>query len=129
LNFTMTNSMRNYDKAKKTRQTAVSDDGGLTWRDQRLDPTLIEPICQASIQRYRWADGTKPGVILFSNPASQKGRRNVTVRASFDDAQTWPVSRVLHAGPGAYSDLAVLANGQIACLFEAGVTNATRPLS
>jgi sialidase-1 len=116
-------NMRNYDKAKKTRQTAVSDDGGLTWRDQRLDETLIEPICQASIQRYRWADGTKPGVILFSNPASQNGRRNVTVRASFDDAQTWPASRVLHAGPGAYSDLAVLANGQIACLFEAGATN------
>lgn len=117
-------NMRNYDKSKKTRQIAASEDGGLTWRDQRLDGTLIEPICQASIERYRWADGAKPGVILFSNPASQKGRVNMTVRASFDDGLTWPASRVLHAGPSAYSDLAVLANGQIACLFEAGATNA-----
>jgi sialidase-1 len=46
------------------------------------------------------------------------------VRASFDNGQTWPVSRVLHAGPSAYSDLAALSNGQIACLFEAGKTNA-----
>ena len=66
----------------------------------------------------------QPGVILFSNPASQAGRVNMTVRASFDDGQTWPSSRVLHAGPSAYSDLAVLGNGQIACLFEAGLTNA-----
>jgi len=117
-------NMRNYDRSKKTRQTAVSDNGGLTWRDQRLDETLSEPICQASIQRYRWTDGAKPGVILFSNPASEKGRVNVNVRASFDDAQTWPASRVLHAGPSAYSDLAVLANGQIACLFETGTTSA-----
>jgi sialidase-1 len=117
-------NMRNYDKSKKNRQVAVSNDGGLTWRDQRFDETLIEPICQASLERYRWPEESKPGVILFSNPARQKGRGNLTVRASFDDAQTWPASRVLHAGPGAYSDLAVLANGQIACLFEAGATNA-----
>ena len=27
---------------------------------------------------------------------------------------------MLHAGPSAYSDLAVLADGEIACLYEAG---------
>jgi sialidase-1 len=31
---------------------------------------------------------------------------------------------VLHAGPSAYSDLAVLANGEIGCLYEAGRTHA-----
>jgi len=30
---------------------------------------------------------------------------------------------VLHAGPSAYSDLAVLPNGEIACFYEAGETN------
>ena len=117
-------NMRSYDKTVKFRQVAVSDDGGLSWNDQHSDPTLIEPICQGAIHRYRWADGGKPGVILFSNPASNKRRVNLTVRASFDDGQTWAASRVLHAGPSAYSDLAVLANGQIACLFEAGAANA-----
>jgi sialidase-1 len=117
-------NMRNYDSAKKCRQVAMSEDGGLTWKDQRLDPALIEPRCQAALERYSWSGPTNRSVILFSNPASESKRVNLTVRASFDEGQTWPVSRVLHAGPAAYSDLAVLANGQIACLYEAGATNA-----
>ena len=121
-------NMRSYDKSVKFRQVAVSDDGGLTWTDQHSDTTLIEPICQGAIHRYCWADGGKPGVILFSNPASQSSRVNLTVRASFDDGQTWPAARALHGGPSAYSDLAVLANCQIACLFEAGTTNANESI-
>ncbi len=31
-------NMRNYDRSKKSRQVAVSDDGGLTWKEQRFDP-------------------------------------------------------------------------------------------
>jgi sialidase-1 len=116
-------NMRNYDRTKRQRQTAVSDDGGLTWRDQKHDPALIEPICQASIKRFRWPQGEQPGVILFSNPASSGARVNMTLRASFDDATTWPFSNVIHAGPSAYSSLAVLTNGEIACLYEGGREN------
>lgn len=114
-------NMRNYDRAKKARQVAFSDDGGITWQDQRFDEALIEPVCEAAIRRYRWPRGDEPGVILFSNPAHTSKRMNLTLRASMDDGQTWPVSQVIYAGPSAYSDLAVLADGQIACLFEAGV--------
>lgn len=114
-------NMRNYDRTKKNRQVAISEDGGLTWKDQRFDPLLIEPICQASITRYRWpGEENEPGVILFSNPASNDKRVNMTVRASFDEGRSWESSKVLHAGPSAYSSLAVLANGEIACLYEAG---------
>jgi len=121
-------NMRNCDKSKKNRQVTVSDDGGQSWRDQRFEEALIEPICQGAIRRCRWPGQNAPGVILFSNPASLTNRVNLTVRASFNDAQTWPIARVLHAGPSAYSDLAVLANGQIACLFEAGTTNANESI-
>ena len=44
----------------------------------------------------------------------------MTVRASFDEGLTWLRSLVLHTGPSAYSDLAVLANGHVACLYEGG---------
>ncbi|MCA9168991.1 MAG: exo-alpha-sialidase [Planctomycetales bacterium] len=113
-------NMRNYDRAHKARQIAVSEDGGLTWRDQRFDEALIEPICQASVRRVRWPDGDKPGILLFSNPADQDQRANMTVRVSLDDGATWPHSAILHAGPSAYSDLTVLPSGQIGCLYERG---------
>lgn len=116
-------NMRNYDRTHHRRQVAISDDGGLTWADQRFDEALIEPICQAAIRRWRWPAQDQTEVIAFSNPASQHARTNLTLRASFDDGRTWPAARVLHPGPSAYSDLAVLADGRIACLFEAGATN------
>ncbi len=111
-------NMRNYDKSVRARQVCFSDDGGSTWNKQRHDPLLIEPICQASLRRLRWAKGDHPGVILFSNPASTTKRENLTIRASTDDGQTWQYSRLLYAGGSAYSCLSILADGSIACFFE-----------
>ena len=113
-------NMRNYDRLQRKRQVALSDDGGLTWAEQRFDEALIEPICQAAIERFSWPDQTNRSVILFSNPASTNRRSHITLRASLDEGRTWTLSRALHLGPSAYSDLAVLANGRIACLYEAG---------
>ena len=119
-------NMRNYNRSQRSRQAAISDDGGLTWKEQRFDETLIEPVCQAAVHRYSWPDQTNRSVVLFSNPASTIRRVNMTVRASFDEGRTWPVSRVLNPGPSAYSDLAVLANRQIACLYEGGQEHASQ---
>ncbi|MBK8978284.1 MAG: exo-alpha-sialidase [Planctomycetes bacterium] len=113
-------NMRNYDRAQRTRQVAVSADGGETWTAQRHDATLIEPICQASLVRWYWPDADRPGAVLFSNPASRDARVGMTVRLSRDDGATWAESRLLHAGPSAYSSLVVLPDGSAACLFEAG---------
>ena len=107
---------RNYDRSRRTRQVTVSSDGGMTWRDQRHDDTLIEPICQAALVRY-------PGRgdrLLFSNPASRDERCNMTVRLSDGAGGSWPHHKVLHPGPAAYSSLAVLQDGTVACLYERG---------
>jgi sialidase-1 len=112
-------NMRNYDPKQRARQQAISTDGGFTWTHQRHVPELVEPICQASIRRFSWPDARARSVILFSNPASTK-REALTVRASLDEGETWPVARLLDPRPSAYSCLAVLANGQIGILYEAG---------
>lgn len=113
-------NMRNYDRSKNARQVTFSDDGGGTWKDQRFDEVLIEPICQASIRRLSWDTPQRNSVILFSNPADEKHRLNMTVRASLDDGRTWTITRVLDAGPSAYSDLAALPDERVGCLYECG---------
>ena len=49
-----------------------------------------------------------------------RSRENLTLRMSYDDGKTWPVARVLEPGRSAYSDLAVLTDGTILCLYERG---------
>ena len=94
-------------------------DGGLTWSDLQSDTTLIEPICQASLQRYQFADEGE-SILLFSNPASKTTREKMTLRASFDDGKTWPAALLIHAGMSAYSDLVRLPDDYIGILYEAG---------
>ncbi|MGI9542699.1 MAG: sialidase family protein [Cyclobacteriaceae bacterium] len=108
-------NMRNYNRDMKYRQTAISNDGGITWTNQKHDNNLIEPICQASLQVY-----PNKQALLFSNPASKEKRINMTLRASYDWGVTWPDALVLHQGPAAYSDLVVLEDGVIGCLYESG---------
>ncbi len=118
-------NMRNYDRDNRTRQTALSDDGGLTWHTQKHDPVLIEPICQASIRRLSWPSGDAGNVILFANPASQKGREKMTVRVSCDDAATWAHSKLINEGFSAYSCLERLDDKNAGLLYEGAVGDKT----
>ncbi len=95
------------------RGIARSHDRGDSFTDFEWDRTLIEPVCQASLEAL------PDGRLLFANPASTR-RQNITVRLSPDGGRTWPAARALHAGPSAYSDLAALPNGGLCCLYESG---------
>ena len=113
-------NMRSYAAGAKARQIATSDDGGLTWKNQRTDAQLIEPICQASILRARTPASDGGNILIFANPANQEARVNMAIRASADDGETWTDGLILHDGPSAYSDLAAGADGCVFCLYEGG---------
>jgi len=112
-------NMRNYDRTQKNRKIAVSNDGGITWTDFQSDEVLIEPICQAGMHRYSFAQEGKSR-LLFTNPANTDKRCNMTLRLSYDDGTNWPKSMVLYPGPAAYSDVVKLPDGDIGCFYEAG---------
>jgi sialidase-1 len=99
------------------RDMAVSHDGGETWSDTTPDPVLFCTTCQASMIRGEIGGES---VTLFSNPASQDERINMTVRLSANDGATWHFNRTLHAGPSRYSSLAILPDDTIGCLYEGG---------
>jgi sialidase-1 len=113
-------NMRNYDRAQKSRKISMSDDGGSTWSDISPDTVLIEPICQASLLSYSFSR-KKPAGLLFLNPADKNSRKNMTLRLSYDEGKTWAVSKVLHEGPSAYSDIAKIKGDYIGALYEAGL--------
>jgi sialidase-1 len=51
-------------------------------------------------------------------PGGRGKRQNLSIKLSRDDGKTWPISKTLESGQSAYSDLAVLPDGTILCLFE-----------
>lgn len=112
-------NMRNYAPGERHRKIARSSDGGLTWSHLSSDSTLIEPICQASLQHFQFPEEGR-SILLFSNPASRSRRENMTLRASYDEGETWPESLLVHDSMSAYSDIVRLPDGQVGLLYEAG---------
>jgi sialidase-1 len=110
-------NMRNYTGAR-LRQVSRSSDGGVTWTLPESDPFLPEPVCQASLLAFVNKRGQS--LLAFSNPADAESRVRMTVRISRDNGKSWRRSQVLHTGPSAYSNLILLPNGNLGCLFEGG---------
>ena len=112
---------------KPFRKTAVSRDGGQTWSKVEQVEQLPDPACMGSILRYSFSEDCPPrrpagqgrGRILYSGPHGSK-RTDGTIRASYDDGRTWPLSKVLCSGPFAYSCLTRLKDGSIGILYETG---------
>jgi sialidase-1 len=113
-------NMRNHPpKPQNFRMVATSDDLGMTLSAASADRTLIEPPAQASVLRLTTTKTHDRNRLLFANPASAR-RERMTVRLSYDEGASWPVTRVVHDGPAAYSSLVVLPDHSIGVLFERG---------
>jgi len=126
------------------RFLATSHDGGDLWLDARRSPDLPDGVrgtsygCMGGMIRIPVAGHD---ILLFSNldtdagmmPAKvgasiATGREKITVWASFDGGKTWPVKRLVHDGPSAYSCLGVgrsgtTSQGRIFLVFEGGPTD------
>ena len=92
------------------RQIHVSKDRGATWAS-RYDQSLEDPQCNAQIMRYGKA-------LLFSNCKSATRRALLHLRTSMDDGKTWNNGICIEPEGAAYSDMAILPNGDIGLLYE-----------
>jgi sialidase-1 len=119
-------NMRSYH-GKGNRAVALSKDGGASFAPLYLDNGLQSPVCQANIQRYSWPEESRSR-ILFSSPTGEK-REGITVRLSYDEGETWPVSKMIHEGPGAYSNMVGLPNGNVGILVEIGESSPYETIS
>lgn len=104
------------------RAFSISPDGISGWSKPQLSPELFEPVCMASLIRV----GSR---LVFANPDSSSrpgaarnynmlSRDNLTIRLSSDEGKTWPVAKLLEAGPTGYSDMAPAPGGAVYILYE-----------
>jgi sialidase-1 len=112
----------------EARYTAESADGGESFSAFRREPALAAPPCQGSTLVLPETDGKTR--LLFSDilprdPNDEgvefkKSRTRLTVRLSYDEGETWPVSREVTSGPSGYADMTLLADGTVGMLCESG---------
>lgn len=115
---------RSPSKANR-KLVSTSADGATGWSTPQFHDQLWEPQCMASIVAH------PAGVLLFSNPhtlplgkdgkeapGGRGKRQNLCIKLSRDDGKTWPINKTLEADASAYSDLAVLPDGSVLCLYE-----------
>lgn len=108
---------------------SISPNGGSDWSEPQFADNLWEPICMASLVTHP----AKPGMLLYSSPRSiatsatgepipGKGapRKNLSIQISPDAGKTWGEPKTLEPASSAYSDLAVLPDQSVVCLFERG---------
>jgi sialidase-1 len=124
-------NVRNESKTHR-RLVTIGPDGATGWSTPRFDEALLEPICMAGLVRYSTATSGVKNRILFCNPhnllradgkeepGKSRDRRNVSVKISYDEGQTWAVSKTIEDQWSAYSDIAVTPRGAILCFYGRG---------
>jgi sialidase-1 len=124
-------NVRSESKAHR-RLVTTSNDGATGWSTPKFDEALLEPICMAGIVRYSTEAADGKNRILFSNPdnlsradgkeepGKNRDRKNVSVKVSYDEGQTWAVNKSIEPGPSMYSDIAVTQAGTILCFYGRG---------
>ncbi|MGH3440222.1 MAG: sialidase family protein [Sciscionella sp.] len=112
------------------RFLSTSTDGGRTFSAAAADPNLPDPHVNGDEIRVNpSAHGPHRHWLLFANAASQRGRDNLTIRLSCDDGASWPVSKLLHAGPSGYATMAMLPDGRIGVFAETGTNSYTEKMT
>jgi sialidase-1 len=120
LNIRHETTLRN--PRRRLRALSFSDNGIDGWSAPRFEEALPESICMASILRLSHPGKDEKSRILFANPHNPKTteRKNVALKLSYDEGETWPVMKVLEPGRSGYTDLATNGQGDIFCFYERG---------
>ncbi len=114
------------------RVTSGSPDGITHLSIPRFDPHLIDAQCHASLLVVPSHDAHD--LLVFTHPdsldrdlpgstARARDRKNLTAKLSRDAGRSWQTLQVIEPGPSGYSDLALLPDGRVLCVFECGMIN------
>lgn len=89
----------------------TSTDGGMTWGTQTTNADINGNPCNADILYYN-------NKVLLHSYINNGSRKNVTVKASFDNGKTWGHPVVICAPSSCYSTMDITKDGDIAIFYE-----------
>ena len=111
------------DNRGSFRSVAVTSNMGGNWVEHHTSyNALPDPVCMASFVKLPVEiKGKQKEVVFFSNPATQNGRYNMTVKASLDLGESWNTTNELlydeRRGFG-YSAITGIDDHHIGILYE-----------
>ena len=118
-------SMR--DNRGTGRAIAITRDYGKTWTEHPRSGWLPDPVCMASILQVPAAENVfGVDLLLFSNPADWRDRKNMTIRASLDKGMTWLPENELCIDDGyswGYSCLTMVDKETVGILYESSTSH------
>ncbi len=118
------------DNRGGSRAVSVTRDLGMTWTEHPSSRSALrEPVCMASLISVKAKDNIlNRDILLFSNPDTEKGRYNMTIKASLDGGNTWLSENqlLLDEDPNwGYSCLTMIDHETVGILYESSVAHIT----
>ena len=109
------------------RAVYTTRDFGRSWTPHASDGLLVEPVCMASLLKVRASENALDReILLFSNPADAKERKNITIQLSLDGGVTWTRKCLLDEGAGwGYSCLTMIDKDTVGILYESSQAHMT----
>ena len=103
----------------------ISNDGGVSFSPCTYSG-IPDARCHAGLTVLTKSDGKR--VFLLMNVPGPE-RTHLTISISEDEGKTWKAKKVIESGPSAYSDIVVLPDRTILCVYETGDENSRQHLA
>lgn len=105
------------------RSVATTRDMGATWTEHSTSfNALPDPVCMGSLIKGKVNVGTlEKEVLFFCNPNTAAGRYNMTLKASLDLGESWPLTQQLLFDERicyGYSSMALVDKDHVGVLYE-----------
>jgi len=118
------------DNRGGSRAVAITKDLGETWIEHESSrKALQEPVCMASLISVKAEDNIlNRDLLIFSNPNTTKGRRDITIKISLDAGVNWLPEHQLLLDEGnnwGYTCLTMVDKETIGILYESSVAHIT----
>lgn len=112
-------SPRGGDSPKNERMFVFSHDGGASVAEIRFEPAIPIPGRGGELLAIENPGMDLPGngrPIVFSGPA--ENGNCLTLKVSFDDGASWPISKLLDNGSAGNASMVALPGGKIGIIYE-----------